>query len=667
MTEPERDRGDLRYNFLMTFVLRSGRARPAPSVAPPAAVHAVLAALGRGALGDDYTPEVPGRVIASIGCLASVSERGQLLAALRALDTRLGALALTGRPVPVSWLNARETEALLQRWIKSRLALQRRLGSVLATLSAQALYAFPGPGWDRLDYPGPLGGPPDERKTIEPLVISSDETLSCDVVVVGSGAGGGCVAAGLAQAGLDVIVLEKGAYYNESDFHHREGDAMREMYLYGATLATSDLGVLVLAGSTLGGGTVVNYATSFRTPPHVLKQWREVSGVDAFTSGEFEEHLDAVAERTGVNTDSSAAGRRDAIVEEGLKKLGWHVNMMPRAVRGCTQDESCGYCGFGCRVGAKQSTMRVYLQDAFDAGTRMIVNADVDRVKVDDGRATGVDARVCSHRLTVNARAVVAACGAIETPALLLRSGLGGRVGHNLHLHPGTGAWGIFDEEVRAWEGTLQARYSNEFRHWDGGWGPIFETVPLHPGSWAMAMTWRSAAHHRELMDHYRHVGLCAALPRDSSSGRVRIARDGRPRIDYKLNADDQRRIAEGVVQSARVIEAAGARKVYSFHKSSPSYVPGLQGAYENWVETTRRLGYGGGAATLASYHQMGSCSMGVDPATSAIDQDNETHEVRNLFVADASVFPTASGVNPMLTVYGFAHRAAAKVAQRLA
>ncbi|MPZ90164.1 MAG: FAD-binding protein [Actinobacteria bacterium] len=629
--------------------------------------HAVLAALARGALADDYQPDVPARMMASIRCVASESERAQLLGALRGLDTRAGALALTGRPVPVSWLGPGEAEAVLQRLINSKAGALRRLGGVLSSLASQSLYGYESPIWQELGYPGPLGDAPAEVKRLEPLAVTSDESLSCDAVVVGSGAGGGCVAAGLATAGLDVIVLEKGGYRSESDFHHHEIAAMREMYLYGATLTTSDLGVLILAGSTLGGGTVVNYSTSFKTPRHVLEQWRQVSGIEAFASGEFDEHLDAAAERIGVNTDSSAAGKRDEIVEAGLKQLGWHVDMMPRAVRGCSQDESCGYCGFGCRVGAKQSTTRVYLQDAFDAGARLIVGADVERVTFSDGRASGVVGSVGPHRLAVNARAVISAAGAIETPALLLRSRLGGQVGHNLHLHPGTAAWGIFDEDVHIWEGTLQARYSNEFRHWDGGWGPILETVPVHPGAWSMAMSWRSAAHHRTLMKHYAKVGFCGALPRDSTSGRVRIGRDGRPRIDYRLGADDERRIAEGVAQAARVIEAAGARKVYSMQKQMPSYVPGVSGGYDRWVQETKRLGYARGAATLVSYHQMGSCRMGTDPSSSAIDADNETHEVTNLFVVDASAFPTASGVNPMLTVYGIAHRAAIKIAERLA
>ncbi|MGH2735724.1 MAG: GMC family oxidoreductase N-terminal domain-containing protein [Actinomycetota bacterium] len=633
---------------------------------PPRAVTAVLAALARGVLGDLYEPEVPARMAGTIECLAAESERSQLLAVLSALDTRAGALLLTGRPVPVSWLTESEAEALLQRWNASRLPPRHNIGSAITRLALQALYAYPTPRWDEIGYPGPLEEAPDTPKLLEPLPIDEDTTLECDVVIVGSGAGGGCVAAGLARAGLDVVVLEKGAYRSESDFHHVEGDAMRELYLYGMTLSTSDGGVLIIAGSTLGGGTVVNYATSFRTPEHVLKQWTETSGIEAFVSGEFDESLNEAAARLGVNTDSSAAGKRDALLEEGLKKLGWHVDMMPRAVRGCTQDEACGYCGFGCRVGAKQSTMRTYLFDAFEAGARLVVGAKAEKVVVEDGRATGVRGRAGNHALNVKARAVVVACGAIESPALLLRSGLGGQVGRNLRLHPGTAAWATFEEDVRMWEGTLQARYSNEFRHWDGGWGPIFETVPVHPAGWSTAMPWWSAAQHRELMDRYRNVAFCAVLPRDVSAGRVRIRKDGSPRIDYSLSPDDDRRIAEGMAAAAKVMEAAGATRISSFHRSLPAYTPAFPGAHDRWVGETKRLGYGAGKAVLASYHQMGSARMGVDPSTSAINADNESHDVRNLFVTDASAFPTASGVNPMLAIYGIANRAAKRIVQRL-
>jgi choline dehydrogenase-like flavoprotein len=297
----------------------------------------------------------------------------------------------------------------------------------------------------------------------------------------------------------------------------------------------------------------------------------------------------------------------------------------------------------------------------------MITGVDVRKVIVSAGRAVGVQAVSGPYRLTVKARVVVVTAGAIETPALLLRSGLGGRVGHGLHLHPGTAAWGVFDDEVRIWEGTTQARYSDELRDRDGGYGPIFETVPAHPGAGSTAaVPWVSAADHRARMEKYRYLSFCAVLPRDQTAGRIRIARDGSPRVVYKLNAADDRRIADGVIAAAQVLEAAGAREVYSSHPSYISYVPGRAGAHERWAERTRSAGYRKGAVTLFSYHQMSSCRMGAGPATSAVGPDNESHEVSNLFVADSSTFPTASGVNPMLSVYGIAHRAARKIAARL-
>ena len=625
----------------------------------------VFGAFARGVLAERYVSEVPSRMLDTAMRFASSSERTPFLRAMAALDSRGGAISLTGSPRPVSWLSAAETEDILRRWKSSPVPVRRKLAHVVIDLACSALYSFPGPEWERMRYPGPLGTAPPTAKTLHPIEIDSDQQLQCDVVIVGSGAAGGCAAAILAEAGLDVIVVEKGGYRAEPDFTHIEAEA-RDMYLYGMTLATADLGVRILAGSTLGGGTVVNFATSFRTPDFVLSEWARTTGIEAFASGEFEEALDAVAARLSVNTDSSAAGRRDELIEEGLKKLGWHVDMMPRAARGCTQDEVCGYCGFGCRVGGKQSSMRTFLEDAAAAGARMIVGADVRTVLVDVGRAVGIDGSVGPHRLSVGARAVVVAGGAIESPALLLRSGLRGSVGHNLHLHPGCAPWGLFDDEVKMWEGTTQARYSNEFRDWDGGYGPIFETIPVHPGQASVFFEWLSSADHRERMTLYPNIGFCGVLTRDRSAGRVRIGRDGNPRIFYKVNSDDERRIAEGVIAAAKVLEAAGATQISSPHSRTVTYVPGLPGARERWADETRRVGYRHGRVKFGSWHQMGTCRMGLDPTSSVVGSDNESHEVADLYVIDSSAFPSASGVNPMLTVYGIAHRAATKLATRL-
>lgn len=632
---------------------------------PTRSTVATFAALARGALGPSYTPEVPQRMLAMLGRVASEAEANQLVGALRVADSRAGALVMTGRPVPVSWLGERDAEAVISAWRTSPIPQQRQLVNSVLALALASAYGHPGPEWDRMGYPGPMSAAASGSARLEPLDIRGESELDCDVIVVGSGAGGGCVAAELAGAGFDVIVIERGGYFHERDFHHLEGDALRDLYLYGATLATVGGAVRILAGSALGGGTLVNYSTSFKTPDHVLREWSAQSGIEAFASGEFEQSLDAAAERLGVNTDSSAAGRRDEVMEEGLKKLGWHVDLLPRAVRGCAQDEQCGYCGFGCRLGAKQSSMRTYLEDAAGAGARIVVGAHARKVLIADGRACGVELDVEGRAVKVAAGAVVVAAGAIETPALLLRSGVGGEVGKHLRLHPGTGVLGLFEDEVRPWEGTLQARYSSEFRHWDDNYGPILETVPVHPGAAAAAFPWVSAEHHRRFMGEYGRVGLVAVLPRDRSSGRVRIGRDGNPRVHYKLAADDERRVGRGVINAARVMEAAGAYEVCSLHDGYLGYRPDEPGGHDRWAAATESAGYAR-KATLVSYHQMGSCRMGTDRASSAVDASNESHEVKSLFVADSSCFPTASGVNPMLTVYGIAHRAAKKITERL-
>lgn len=629
-------------------------------------VDGVLAALARGALGESYIPEVPRRMLDSLAQLPSVTDRKRIEGALRIMDTRAGAALLTGRPTPVSWLSQSEAERVLQGWKSSRQREKRKLFLAVLSLAQSAVYSFPGPEWVRIGYQGPMGPAPGEPRKLEPLVIDRAERLEADFVIVGSGAGGGLTAGVLASHGYDVVVLEKGGYRAEADFDHVEAHASRDMYLYGMRLTTSDLGVQILAGSTLGGGTVVNYSTSFKTPKFVLDQWADESGIDAFRSGELDEHLDIAAKRINVNTDSSAAGKRDELMEEGLKKLGWHVDALPRAVKGCTQDEQCGFCGFGCRVGAKQSTMRTWLEDAAANGARFVVDANIERVVIEEGRAVAVEGRCGGHSLRVDAKkAVIVAGGSIETPALLLRSGLSGEVGKNLRLHPGTGVFALFEDDVRAWEGTLQARVSAEFRHWDDNYGPIFETVPVHPGAGSLVVPWTSAAGYRAGMGDFAKLGFTAVLPRDKGKGTVSIAKDGTPKIDYAPSHGDKRRLTEGAINGGKVMEAAGALKVYTLHHDPIAYTPGGAGAHDRWAEMVRARGYDTSNTTFFSYHQMGSCRMGIDPSRGAIDAHNESHEVKDLFVTDASTFPTASGVNPMLSIYGIAHRAAQGIAAR--
>ena len=491
--------------------------------------------------------------------------------------------------------------------------------------------------------------------------------LTCDVCIVGSGAGGGAAAGVLAAAGFDVVVLEAGEYYSAKDFDGGEFDGFARMYLNGGASATADQSLGLLAGATVGGGTVVNYSTSFRTPDDVREEWAGL-GVPAFASDEYGASLDAVCERLGVNHEHSTASPRDEVMLRGLEQLGWHWDRMPRNVRGCDQGERCGQCGMGCPLGAKQSTAVTWLVDAQEAGARIVTATVAEKVRVVGGEARGVVARSADgHRVTVTARAVVAACGAINTPALLKRSGLANsNIGKHLRLHPVTVVWGVFDEEIRPWHGTMQAIYSDEHRHLDGGYGLKYETAAINPSLLVAFAPWRGGLDHAELMEALPSTLGIGALVRDRDAGEVKVGRDGQPVVKYALSDYDRGHLRRGVEGAAEVLEAAGARRIYSSHARWVSFVPGATGGRDAFMSQADAAGWDAAQVTMGSFHIMGSARMGGDPAASACNPNGETWDVRNLVVCDASCFPTASGVNPMISIESIAHMNASRLAARL-
>jgi long-chain-alcohol oxidase len=611
----------------------------------------------------DAGTELGDRVAQKIDALPRSAERAELDLLLRLLDVAAGNLLLSGIPKSFTRMSPEQRERCLRGWALSRLPPRRKAFQALKRLTTVTHYTTPGVARS-IGYPGPLGPPPEKPKPIRPLDIRKDTILACDVVVVGSGAGGGVVAAELAAAGKDVIILEKGGYRNEADFTHQESDALETMYDAGGLLATSDLGLVVLQGSTLGGGTVINYTTSFHTPEPVRHEWAVDHGLPHFETVEFTRSLDAVAARLGVNTDHAKPSGRDQILIRGLAPLGWHHGVLPRDVRGCSQDDSCGYCGMGCRRSAKQSTLLTYLQDASGRGARVVVNCDVSRVLVERGGATGVNARVGGHAVTVRAKTVVVAAGSIHSPALLLRSGVAlPALGRHLALHPATAVLAVMNEDVRPWTGTVQAHYSDQFADLDQGYGFKFETAPVHPSLQALAAPWESAAGHREKMATLPRTGLVGILLRDRFGGRVRVDRDGTAVIDYRLSRYDRTHLRRAIAAGAEVLEAAGAGEIWLPLARSVMYRPGKRGARDDWMRRVDAAGWGPNELLLVTFHQMASCRMGASARTSVVDAEHRVWGIRGLYVVDASTFPNASGVNPMLTVMAIAHRAAAVIA----
>jgi choline dehydrogenase-like flavoprotein len=579
------------------------------------------------------------------------AERRQLRQLLSVWDTALLAALGRGGVRRFSSLPRARRERALLAWCDSRIPHKRAAFQALRKAALYLYYMLPGPDggrspvWDDVGYPGPLG-PLDEAppRLLVPLDVRGDTTLDCDVCVVGSGAGGGTAAGVLAGAGLDVVVLEAGDYYDDADFDGAELSGFLRMYLHGGAAATHDHGVGLLAGACLGGGTVVNLTTSFRTPDDVRSEWAG-HGVGAFASTEYTRSLDAVCDRLGVNTDHSRPSRRDELMRKGLAELGWHVDVMPRNVRGCDQGASCGYCWYGCRLGAKQSTVKTWLADAQAAGARVLVRTRAERVVVEGGRARALEARaVDGSRVTVRARAVVVACGALQTPALLRRSGLRNpNIGRHLRLHPATPVFGVFDEETRPWEGTMQALYSDQCRDLDrDGYGVKYETVSIHPSLAVAFFPWRGAEPHRELMRTLPHLSGIGVFLRDRDGGEVRVGRDGQPVARYRISPRDLLHVRAGVDGAARIMEAAGAKRVASAHTRLVAYEPGRRGNREEFLRDADSCGWGAGRCVFLSAHIMCTARMGGTRATSACNPEGETWEVRDLYVCDGSTFPTA-------------------------
>jgi choline dehydrogenase-like flavoprotein len=316
--------------------------------------------------------------------------------------------------------------------------------------------------------------------------------------------------------------------------------------------------------------------------------------------------------------------------------------------------------------GAKGSTLKTCLEDAAANGARIVVNAWARNLVVEGGRCGGVVAVLPnSVSLAVRARCTVVAGGAIGTPALLLRSGVRGQVGRNLSLHPVTAVWGRFDAPVCPWTGTLQAMYSDQFADMDDGYGVRFETAPVHPSLIAMAMPWENAAHYDSLVARLAHMSLVGVLTRDRSTGRVRLKRDGSPLVQYAVSSDDQKHIRRGAIAAAQVLAAAGADEVFVSQNRFAPWHPSSE-PLDAWISQLDRIGFGSNRALYVSFHQMGTCRMGRDPTQSVVDGSGQTHAVRDLYVADASLFPSASGVNPMLTVSALAHYVARELKQTL-
>lgn len=499
--------------------------------------------------------------------------------------------------------------------------------------------------------------------------LGADRDEEADVCVIGSGAGGAVLAAGLAERGLRVVVLEEGGHHTARDFRRvDEAWSLPWLYQERGTRATADLAITILQGRSVGGGTTVNWTTCFRTPERILDHWRRVHG-STLTAEALAPHFSAVEARLGIAPwEEVAPNANNATLARGAAALGMEWHRTRRNVRGC---QSSGLCGYGCPFDAKQAMGITYVADAVAAGALVFANTRARRLRLEGGRVAAVEAdvvepardRPAGARITVRARTVALCGGAINSPALLLRSGLDrGPVGRRTFLHPVVSCIGRYPEPIEGWRGAPQSVYS----HHPIAGGPdtpgyFLEAAPVQPMLAAVSAPFVGP----ELVETLRelpHVSSLIALAVDGllpgdDGGTVSLRSDGRVRVDYPVAEPLRRAFRSAHEALVRVHLAAGAEEVLTLHARP------LRLRSEADLARLDERAYGALEHAIFTAHQMGGCAMGPDPATSVVDPELRHHDVPNLFVVDGSVLPTALGVNPSETIYGLAHRARDAVA----
>jgi choline dehydrogenase-like flavoprotein len=526
------------------------------------------------------------------------------------------------------------------------------------------------PSWKTFGFPGPISPVPDEPKTISPIVPSGDTTVEADVAIIGSGAGGGVIAGRLAERGLKVAVIEMGGYFNEADFNQSELWAYQNLYWRGGPQRTADLNIALMAGSCLGGGTVVNWTNSLRTKDWVRQEWAEHGLTDVATEA-FDAHLDGVWERLKVTDACSDLNRGHQAMKRAAEKLGWSFATIYRNWDAERYDPAqAGYMGFGDQSGAKQSTLKTYLADAASRGGEVIVRCFAERVLVEGGRAAGVEGTYTdpesgeTARVTVRAPQVVVAAGSLESPAVLLRSGIGGpAVGKYLRLHPATVTLGDYGQDMEAWWGAPQAGLINEFANIEDGHGFLLEGVQYTTGLAASSTPWSSGATHKEMLSAYRDGASFVAVNRDRGHGQVTIDEQGQAVPWYSITDElDLRILAKSVEVGIRAHAEAGARRIWMFAQRPIEWRVGDD--LDTFIAKAQRIPARAGGLTVFSAHQMGSCRMGSDPQTSVADPSGQLHDTPGVWIGDASAFPTASGTNPMISIMALASRTADNIAE---
>ncbi|PKM21496.1 MAG: GMC family oxidoreductase, partial [Gammaproteobacteria bacterium HGW-Gammaproteobacteria-14] len=457
---------------------------------------------------------------------------------------------------------------------------------------------------------------------IDAATLNEDRVIEADVVIIGSGAGGGVSAEILSKSGLKVVIIEAARLKSSDEFDMDEGQAYRDLYQEGAARAAKDGSMPILQGRAVGGTTVVNWTSSFRTPEQTLRYWQDQFGVDGLSREALDPWFAMMEKRLNVSKWVMPPNANNNALKVGCETLGWSWGVIPRNVDGCW---NLGYCGTGCPTNAKQSMLVTTLPAAMEKGATLIHGAEARTLEHNGKRVGAVICQALDQRrqptgktIRVQANTIIAAGGGINTPALLMRAGIPDphkRLGKRTFLHPTTLALGDFEETVAGYYGAPQSLYSDQFTWRDGVDGAIgykLEVMPTHPGLMTSLIGgYGSLA--RTQVNRLPHYAAAIAMMRDgfhrdSEGGNVELNSHQDPVLDYTLNDYVLEGVRDSHLRMTEMLFAAGAGKVRPGHGDAPFF-----SRWQDAREAINGYTYAAGLTGAGSAHVMGGCTMGSD------------------------------------------------------
>lgn len=602
------------------------------------------------------------------------------------LGSRVLSPVLTGTTKLVREMNDAEKQKLLLSWRNSPFELKNRLFSLVVALTVSTfLKIMPDIHAEAMRY-----NKNDAREVLDEDYVRNDFEYTMmdppvgdnvelylplfDAVIIGSGSGAGVVAHTLANANMKCLVIEKGKYYKNEEFNFDESSGFTELYENKGLLSTQNSQLIILAGSTFGGGSTVNWSACIKTPFKVRKEWYDNHGIDWAASEKYDADMDYVFRQMGASTDCITHSHSNKVILDGASKLGYSAKPLDQNTN--NKSHSCGLCHLGCKWGVKQSSTNNWFRDAAINGSKFMDQISVQRIiRNSKNVAIGIE---CTNERNGNSfiimgpKKFIVSCGALQTPVLLQKSGFRNlNIGKNLKLHPITTIFGAWDKDTNPELNSIMTAVCTEADDLDGkAHGAKIETVLHSPAIEAVFLPWDSSETMRQDMLKYQRLGAFLVLTRDTLSGRVTYdyKKKNTVIVDYEINKFDRHAMQQALLIASDIIYVEGAKeiihpywKVPRFTSDKPKELRSVEDKdYQEWRSRCAKVSLSSFGPKYGSAHQMSTCRMsGKGPSDGACDTKGRLFECDNVYVADASAMPTASGANPMITTMAIARHTA--------